>query len=304
MRKKAVLVVLMVALLICLLGCTNEAGSSKKKNSSYESVNPEGPVSFVPGIFADTSQVTEGPATVLSCRYWPGELTLDDGTVVESADKFYVRKVGTDSYSYYYLYYPATIYDIYEENGGGFSGFRTLTDTAFIWYLNTYYPEINLDAYPFNITNAKAFCDSIMSKDYIEPLAKDVKYDRSRTTVFSDPKKLGSDLSGFECSCINYNMNDLQDEKGTPYYGNEFYCDTSWSFVLIYYPRIICDIYELVTKGGNSGSDFWTYLDIYFPNLDTQNPKEYVETLVGHFIEPRIEDYQEYLKTHSYLLNQ
>ena len=298
MHKKTVLVLLIVALSICLLGCSNEAGSSKKKNT----VDPDSSEFFVPGILAETSQVTEGPATVLFCRYWPGELTLDDGTVVESTNKYYVRKVGSGSDSLYYFYYPSTIYDAYESGGGGFDGFRCLTDSAFMWYLKTYYPEINLDSYPFNITNAKAFCDSIMSKDFIEPSPEDVHFDQPRTTVFSDPTKLGSDLSGFECSCINYNMYNLQNEDESPITGNEFYCNTSWSFVLIYYPGILSDYYERITKRSSSGSEFWTYLEIYFPGLDTQNPKKYVETLVGHFVEPKLEDYLEYYKTHIYLI--
>ena len=313
MHKKTLLVLIIVALFICLLGCSNEAGTQTKKNSSpnsgepnqipYDPIKPEGPVSIISGIFADTSHVTEDAGIVIACRYWPGELTLDDGTVVESANKFYIRKYSSEM-NWYYLYYPATIYDTYVAGGGGFSGSRTITDSAFTWYIKTYYPEINLNGYPFNVTNTKTFCDSIMSKSFIEPLAKDVHFEKSRTTVFSDPAKLGTDLSGYGSSCINYNFYDLQNEDGTPIIDNGFYCITSWETVLVYYPQLLSDVYELVAKEGNSGSEFWTYLEIYFPDLDYNNPKEFAETLVGHFVEPRIEDYQEYFKNRGYTIPQ
>ena len=294
MFRKALTLLVLAASFICLISCSDSVTDNHSGNTNNGSTNVDGPVSFVPGISTDTSQVPNGPAEVFACRYWPGELTLDDGTVVQNADRFYIRKSDTFQ-NCFILYYPAVIYDVYEAGGGGFSGFRTLTDTAFIWYIKQYYPDISLDEYPFNISNAKAFCDSIFSKKFINPSVKDVNYTGTREEALSDTSKYSSALSGLHYSCCNYNKYDLKNEKGSPITEDNLYLQITGDYAIVRYPNRISEIYEMVTKDFSTGSEYWTYVDIYYPELrNEQNTKVIVETLAGHYIEPKVEDFVEY----------
>lgn len=295
MFRRTLFVLIAVTSFLCLVSCSDSvSGKSSNNSPEIDSIEVDGPVSFVPGILDSAASLPEGPGEVFACRYWPGELTLNDGTVVQSADKFYVKKSDTFQ-NCYILYYPAIITDVYEAGGGGFSGSRNIPDTAFLWYMRKYYPSINVDGYPSNITNVRAFCDSILSKSVVEPSPKKVNYEGTRETAYSDASKYSSVLPNLKYSCLNYNSNDLKDEKGNPITNDELYFQISGDYVIVRYPMIISDIYEMVTKDFSTGSEYWTYVYLYYPELrNEQNTKVIIETLAGNFIEPKVEDYIEY----------
>ncbi|MBQ0070370.1 MAG: hypothetical protein KBS81_00695, partial [Spirochaetales bacterium] len=235
------------------------------------------------GIYADSRYVEARPGKILLTRYWPGELTLADGSVVENADHFYVGKNEKYSVSgFYELFIPAEIYDVYEAAGGYAS-----IDNAFDWYLAKYYPELSLEYW--RIDNAKAFVDVLLGEDkYFTPVAEvsDNIHAGGRETVTNDFSAVqGMDLKHFSTGA--YNKNSLQLDAETPiteqngfYYSIRENKGELWA--VIYYPEEVQRVYEKA-RGFNpsSGNPFHAYMEIYYPEVPAvpSNAQQVLEAL-------------------------
>ena len=238
----------------------------------------------------DTSHVSEGAGRVDVCRYWPGEFKLSDGTVVNDKNKFFVQKQEWSSYNRYILYYPACIYDEYEA-GGGYAEIGSALD----WYLSTYHKDFEYDNL-YRVDDTKVFFDNLFALEWVEPSSEDVSLNITRTEVLSDTSLISSEAKWYSFTLYNGNMLSLNGtaitEENGIYFRN---CD---DYVIIYYPMIIEEMYEK-TNGSNTGSGdpFWYYLSIYFPSLNRgyDNCQEVVKTLVGGYVEPKLEDYIAYM---------
>lgn len=245
-------------------------------------------------ILDDVSHVSEGPGRIQLCRYWPGEFELSDGTTVNTSDKFYVKRIVSNN-NLYNLYYPATIYDVYEESGGAGD-----IDSAFSWYLGLYYPEFgyNISEMKYrDYEDIKTVLEALLSLDYVEPAPGDDDITINRTVVKTDPSEFGNEITAWGLYG-KFNSNTFMLDDGTPATEDRIYFkEKRDGYIAVYYPMVLCEMYEK-SYGVNStsGDPFWSYLSIYYPNLNrsSDNAKEVIEVLSGDFIEPKLEDYIRY----------
>jgi len=243
------------------------------------------------GIRDDAEYVTESSGRIFLCRYWPGDFTLADGTVVNDSSKFYVKRVSGWSGNYYMLYFPAAIYDKYVELGGTGS-----SSSAFSWYIGIYHSELSDKNY-YNLSNAHEFVQSLMEAG-VQTITE-TEISSSRRTVYSDCSILPENLESYMFS--RYNENGIQDENENAITSLDhiyFTYNENSNMATIYYPSIIDEMYERIDGiNANSGNPFWRYIHIYYPDLDTSEDNSYnmVKTLVeSEFIEPVLEDYLDY----------
>ena len=239
-------------------------------------------------IMDDASKVLSDSGYLDLSRYWPGEFTLSDGTVVNDGNKFFVQRTSDQDYT---LFYPATIYDAYEAGGG-----RASISSALEWYLSTYYDSFEYNSF-YNIEDVKAFFENLFALDWVEPSSDDVSSQSGRREVLSDTSKINSEATSY--SFTNYNQNTLSIDGNAITEQNGIYFVNSDNRVIIYFPMIISEMYEKA-KGDypDSGNPEHVYINIYFPDLDKshENTVEMVKTLVNGYVEPKLEDFIEWVE--------
>lgn len=242
-------------------------------------------------IFDNSSHVSEGPGRIQLCRYWAGEFELQDGTTVNTLDKFYIKRI-TSYNNLYNLYYPSSIYDAYEEGGGSGDIVR-----AFSWYLEQYYPEFGYNlanmAYR-DYENIKTVIEALFNLEFVEPSPEDADFSINRTVVKTDVSEFENDITSWGLYG-EFNSNSFMLDDGTPVSEDRFcFIEIQEGCIAVYYPMVLCEMYEKADGvNSSSGNPFWRYLSIYYPNLDrsSENAREVIEALSGDFIEPKLEDY-------------